>query len=171
MPSSYIDSVPPIVKLLVDISPGAVIDVGPGWGKYGLACREYLLSLQDLWAVEVTPGRLPIQDAIYDRVIEEDVRRLCEPGSAWPWERFDVVLFIDVIEHLSLQDGHMVLRHVQSHGCKVLVSTPQVFIEQHDPSNPFEDHISLWRWEDFARHGIEADASTSDSIIYLLAAR
>lgn len=165
MPSSYIDSVAPIVKAIIGLSPQRVLDVGPGWGKYGLLCREYLPDLQALWAIEVPEGRLPTQDAIYDRVYTGDIRLF----RSWPrWHEIDVVLMVDVIEHLPLNDGHSVLKAIQAAGCSVLVSTPQLFTEQHDDYNPHEEHLSLWTWEDFRPHGIIHDASTIDSIIYVL---
>lgn len=162
MPSSYADSIPPIIKLIIDTNPHHVLDVGPGWGKYGLMCREYLPELETLDAVEVPEGRLPIQDAIYDHVSVGDVRDYTD------WAGHDLVLLIDVIEHLSLHDGHAVVRNAQRAGCPILVSTPQVFIPQYSATNPHESHLSLWQWEDFSRHGVSRDCSTVDSIIYLL---
>ena len=53
MPSSFVDSVPPTIKTIISLDPERVIDVGPGWGKYGLMCKEYLPNLQRVEAVEV----------------------------------------------------------------------------------------------------------------------
>ena len=165
MPSSFVDSFPPIVKLLTEITPKRVIDIGPGWGKYGLACREYLPTLETLHAIEVRQGRLPTQDAIYDWVYTGDVRSY---SSAQFWSRWDLALLIDVIEHMSIADGHRVLDTILSVGCKILVSTPKVWDEQHDDKNPYETHICLWDWSEFGQHGIKYDISTIDAIIYLL---
>lgn len=179
MPSSFVDSVPPIIKLLVELEPRHVLDVGPGWGKYGLMCREYLPTLLSLTALEVPEGRyLPgsqgrvlslagyLQEAIYDHVVIEDVRS-CVGGV---FSDFDLVLMIDIIEHMTLCDGHQVLDAMQGAGCRVLVSTPKIFMAQEDPDNPYETHRSLWSSEDFVHHRIAKDVSTIDSIIYLLAA-
>jgi hypothetical protein len=166
MPSSYIDSVAPIMHLVIELQPKRIVDVGPGWGKYGLMCREFLPDLEQLWAVEVTPGRIETQDVIYDKIIEDDVRNYDQVG--WPWIETDLVLMIDVIEHMPRADGHLVLNAMLHSGAKVLVSTPQVWVEQHDDHNPYEEHISLWSWPKFRPHGIERDVSTIDSIIYLL---
>lgn len=164
MPSSFVDSYPPIVKLLIDWQPNQVIDIGPGWGKYGLACREYLPSINHVDAIEVPPGRLPAQDVIYDHVYTGDARE-CRAGF---FEVYDMALIIDVIEHMSLEDGHELLERILKDNCRAIVSTPKVFVNQHDDHNPYETHVSCWTWEDFVPHGIKVDVSTIDSIIYLL---
>lgn len=163
MPSSFVDSVAPIMHAVIDLAPERVVDVGPGWGKYGLMCREYLSRLKWLDAVEVKEGRCPVQDLIYDHIFESDAR--CFHG----WGSYDLILLIDVIEHMSKEDGHALLRMMLRTGASVLVSTPKVFVEQHDDHNPYEEHICLWDWRDFNDHyGVKADMSTIDSIIYLL---
>jgi hypothetical protein len=161
MPSSYLDSVTPIMHAVINANPATVVDVGPGWGKYGLMCREYLPDLQVLDAVEVKEGRCPTQDSIYDFVFVTDARTF----RGW---KYDFALLIDVIEHMSKADGHALLRAMLGSGAKVLVSTPKVFAEQHDEHNPYEEHICLWSWQDFENYRVTVDASTIDSIIYVL---
>ena len=85
-----------------------------------------------------------------------------------PWQ---MVLLIDVIEHMSHADGHALLGVLMRSGAKVLVSTPQVFMDQHDDRNPFEEHVSLWGWDQLRHYRIESDVSTPDSVIYLLSRR
>jgi len=162
MPSSYLDSVPPIVHTIIGLAPRRVLDVGPGWSKYGLMCREYLPGLRWIDAVEVPTGRKPIQDQVYDHIFEIDARRF--KG----WKPYDLVLLIDVIEHMSKEDGHALVRSMLAAGTSVLVSTPKVFVEQHDDHNPHETHICLWAWDEFYTYNVTVDASTVDSIIYVL---
>lgn len=165
MPSSFVGSFPAIVNLLIGMNPTKVIDIGPGWGKYGLACREYLPDLDTLHAVEVRQGRLPTQDAIYDWIYVGDAR---DTAYTKFWGRWEVALVIDVIEHMTLDEGHDLLGRILGAGCSVLVSTPKVFAEQHDDDNPYEEHVSLWDWRQLKRYHIRTDASTIDSIIYWL---
>lgn len=167
MPSSFADSFAPIVKMLVDAQPAAVLDIGPGWGKYGLACREYLQHLVALEAVEVPEGRLPTQDVIYDVVHESDARKIGSDVFAG----FDVVLLVDVIEHMTREEGFELLAAVRATGPHVILATPKLFFHQHDERNPYEDHVSHWEWTDFERFGIGDDRSTIDSIIYRLGPR
>lgn len=164
MPSSYIDSVAPIVHLLCSLKPNSVLDVGPGWGKYGLLVREYIHELERLDAIEVPEGRMETQPAIYDGITYRDVTTINPEYFA----NYDIIMLIDVIEHLKKDDGFMLLRSMVDAGAQVLVSTPKTFFEQHDPNNPYEDHLSHWTWQDFAAFDIMHDISTIDSIIYLL---
>lgn len=164
MPSSFVDSFAPIVKVLIDRAPRRVLEIGPGWGKYGLACREYLHDLEVLDAIEVPQGRLPTQAAIYDMVYIGDVRDT--PGHLY-WG-YDLVLMVDVIEHLYLADAHRLLDTVQHAGADVLVATPKLWMEQHDDHNPHETHLSHWSWDEFSPHGIDVDVSNTDAIIYVL---
>jgi 2-polyprenyl-3-methyl-5-hydroxy-6-metoxy-1,4-benzoquinol methylase len=167
MPSSYVDSFAPIIKVLIERAPRRVLDIGPGWGKYGLACREYLRQLDVLDAAEVPQGRLPTQPAIYDMVYIGDIREAPDHF----FRGYDLVLLIDVIEHVRRLDGHLLLETIQRAGADVLVSTPKAFFEQHDEHNPYETHVSHWDWESLACHGIDVDVSTPDAIIYVLKGR
>jgi hypothetical protein len=164
MPSSYIDSYTPIVKLLIERAPRHILEIGPGWGKYGLACREYLPDLDRLDAIEVPQGRFVTQGAIYDNVFVDDARRA--PDTFFGL--YDLVVLVDVIEHFTLDDGHELLGRIQGAGTNVLVATPKQWIAQHDDRNPHEEHLSYWSWEELAQHGIDADVSTIDAVIYLL---
>jgi cyclopropane fatty-acyl-phospholipid synthase-like methyltransferase len=171
MPSSYADSIPGIVHSMIDAAPGTVMDVGPGWGKYGLMAREYLPALRVLSALEVPEGRKDIQEAIYDIVITADVREL--EAAFWLDLPFDLVMMIDVIEHFTEEDGHRILDEILASDAKVLVSTPKEWFDQIEDAerlgNPHERHLSLWTWEMLIQHGtVLVDRSTDSSIIYLL---
>jgi hypothetical protein len=167
MPSSYADSFPPIVHAIIAFEAQRVLDIGPGWGKYGLACREYLPQLTMLDAIEVPQGRLRTQPAIYDNVFIGDARDAPEQF----YRPYNLALLIDIIEHLTLSDGHRILSRIQRAGPAVLVATPKRFIEQHADRNPHEEHLSFWDEAEFAPHSIAVDASTDDAGIYILKGR
>lgn len=167
MPSSYADSFPPIVHAIIAFAPRHILDIGPGWGKYGLACREYLPKLECLDAVEVPQGRYSTQDAIYGSIFVGDIRGAPEQF----FMPYDLVLLIDVIEHLRLDEGHELLACIQRAGPAVLVASPTQFFEQHDEANPHETHLSFWDAGEFAQHSILVNASTVDAGIYILKGR
>ena len=75
-------------------------------------------------------------------------------------------LIIDVIEHMTIAEGQALLNQILRRGCKVLLSTPKIWEEQHDPNNPYETHVSLWTWEDLPPAAL--DVSTIDSLIFLM---
>jgi Methyltransferase domain len=163
MPSSYAESFPPIVHCLIRRDPRRVLDIGPGWGKYGLVCREYLPALELLDAVEVPQGRLPTQ-TLYDTVYIGDVRH----APATFFCMYDLVMLVDVIEHVPIEEGHELLDRIQNAGADVLVSTPNVFFHQHVEHNPHEEHLSFWAATEFDRHHVVEDISTVNSFIYVL---
>jgi len=69
---------------------------------------------------------------------------------------YDVVTALDVIEHLERPDGERLLgamEHVASR--KVIVFTPNGFVPQDDPSNPWLTHLSGWTVGDFRSRGYE----------------
>jgi len=161
MPSSFVDSVPSIVKMMIEVCPDKVIDIGPGWGKYGLMAREYChSSIVD--CVEVPQGRLFTQSIIYNNVIESDVRHIDQKV----WSNYDLVLIIDVIEHMSISEGQILVEQILSQGASIIVSTPKIWEPQEDEKNPYEKHVSLWDWTMFP-HPFK-DSSTIDSLIFLL---
>jgi hypothetical protein len=161
MPSSFVDSVPSIVKLMIEVAPSKVIDVGPGWGKYGLMAREYCNpSIVD--CIEVSQGRIFTQDIIYDNIIESDVRNVDQKV----WSNYDLVLIIDVIEHMSIIEGQKLVNEILSQGASIIISTPKIWEAQEDEKNPYEKHVSLWDWTMFPEPAL--DSSTIDSLIFLL---
>lgn len=170
MPSSYVDSVPPIVHALVRINPRAVLDVGPGWGKYGVMCREYLADLECIEAAEVREGVKPTIHRIYDELYVGDIRE--RQREWWKCGTWDTVLLIDIIEHMSMADGHHLLDCILESGKRALISTPTRWFEQHVDGNPYEDHVSHWEVHDLAdRYPVAANVSTLDSLIMVLGRR
>jgi hypothetical protein len=157
MSSSLIQAYPPIVQLLIDQDPESIIDVGPGWGTYGLACREHLQSLQSLHALERSEGRRPTQAAIYDWVYVGDTRD--STYNAKFWARWQLALFIDVIDYLTLDEGQRLFSKILNANTTILVATP----------TPAPGHTSPWSRDAFASYDIAADVSTSDVTICLLA--
>ena len=45
MPSSQYRQISKIMDLVITLKPNSILDIGAGFGKYGLLCREYL----ELW--------------------------------------------------------------------------------------------------------------------------
>lgn len=139
-------------------APRSILDVGAGFGKYGVLCRE-LLELPHaryhkaqwqirLDGVEVFPGyQNPIHDYVYDRVYYGDIRTLC-PGL----QQYDVVLLIDVLEHFPKDEGLELLhRLVQHTGRAMIISTPVCPAPQGSYlGNQHEAHLSRWSIVDFA---------------------
>jgi hypothetical protein len=122
-----------------------VLDVGAGWGKYGVLAREYA-SPRRLDALDVNPPRYPV----YDHLWLGDLRELDRliPADLPP---YDLALLIDVIEHLEKAEAWAVLDALARHARRVLVATPWGFRPQEVPGKPFETHRSGWYPWEFGR--------------------
>uniref|UniRef100_A0A832I2G0 Class I SAM-dependent methyltransferase n=1 Tax=Eiseniibacteriota bacterium TaxID=2212470 RepID=A0A832I2G0_UNCEI len=145
MPTSEHRQIPHVCDVLQRERPRAVLDVGAGWGKYGLLAREYG-GAERVDAVDVNPPRYPV----YDHVWLGDLRALERvlPADA---PHYDLALIIDVLEHLEKPDAFALLDRLVARASKVLVTTPWGFRPQEVPGQPFETHRSGWHPWDFSR--------------------
>jgi len=134
--------IPRVVDVIVRERPQSVLDVGAGWGKYGVLAREYA-EPAIIDAVDANPVRYPV----YDRVFVGDIRDLggVLPAEAGP---YDLALVIEVIEHLTKEEGWHLLDQLTRRAKRVLITTPLGFRRQEVPDMPFENHRSGWvPWE------------------------
>ena len=145
MPTSEHQQIPHVVDAIVAQSPGSVLDVGCGWGKYGVLTREYTRASR-VDAIDVNPPRYPV----YDHVYTGDLRSLDTllPADA---PRYDLALFLDVIEHLEKDEAWHVCDQLVARARRVLVATPWGFRPQEVPGLPFETHRSGWYPWEFGR--------------------
>ena len=147
MPTSDPFNISPMMIVLTKLRPKRLLDIGCGFGKYGMLYREYT----DIWderldpstwqyhieGVEAFPAyRNPIHDYAYDAVHyapAEDV--LPTLGE------FDCVLISDVIEHLEHSAAKGLVAEAFRHAPTVVISTPRDFNEQHAIcDNEYERH-------------------------------
>ncbi len=145
MPTSEHWQIPWVVDLIARAQPASVLDVGAGWGKYGVLTREYAAP-QRVDAVDVNPPRYPV----YDHLYLGDVRELDRLIPA-DTPRYDLALFIDVIEHLEKAEAWTLLDRLARRARRVLVVTPGGFRAQEVPGQPFETHRSGWYPWEFGR--------------------
>ena len=159
MPSSYPHNLPRLINVLMQRKPESILDVGPGYGKFGFLAREYLDDFERrvrVDAVEVFPDYLervgwsPYDEVIWGNFLEVPLER-----------RYDLVLMIDVLEHFTKADGYRALYRALSVGKEVLISTPIGYEQGECHGNVHEAHLSEWTVEDFTSHGMTwRDAGT-----------
>jgi hypothetical protein len=142
MPTSEHWQIPWIVDLIAREQPASVLDLGAGYGKYGVLTREYAAPSR-LDAVDANPPRYPVYDHVYLGDLRELERLL--PADA---PRYDLALFVDAIEHLEKAEAWTLLEALTRRARRVLVATPWGFRPQEVPGQPYETHRSGWYpWE------------------------
>jgi len=123
VPSSAPETISRIAGMIRCRRPRSVLDLGVGYGKYGLLVRELLESWEDRvypsqWQVRLVgvEGCRRYVDSfgwlaeIYSRIIVGD---LALHDSLKGLGRFDLVLLCDVLEHLEKDSGACLLVEAQ----------------------------------------------------------
>ena len=72
MPSSQANQIPAIVNVIKEANPKSMLDIGPGFGKYGMLAREYL---------ELYDGREKYNDFQVRVDAVEAFAGLCNPAA------------------------------------------------------------------------------------------
>lgn len=147
MPSCRPDLIPAVVYRVMDMKPQSILDVGIGHGKWGILCDEYLrywCNIQPhIDGVEAFRGYTSPAHSIYKKIFYCDVVNLFDEDML---ESYDLVLAIDVIEHLSKENGRMLLDSSKHY----IVATPGYPSPQGAVfGNEYERHVSEWKPSDF----------------------
>jgi hypothetical protein len=175
MPSSQYYHISKIMEMIISLNPRSVMDMGSGFGKFGVLCREYL----ELWdgrqkyefnrridCVEIFQQYIsPLHKYVYDNVYNENILEIAPKLDT----KYDVVLLIDVIEHFEKIDGINLLNTLLAKNESVLVSTPKKPSPQKDAfGNVYETHRSTWSIDELAKLGYTSVISDDISLICLI---
>lgn len=116
--------------------PTSVLDVGAGKGTYGILariCKEYdKLDAIEVWEPYIKDYNL---QEVYSNVYQEDVRK---------WDNFDydLVIFGDVLEHMTKEEALQVWDRASSQARFAVISIPIIHYPQgHIHGNPYEEHV------------------------------
>jgi hypothetical protein len=151
MPTSGHAQISLVLELVNDLKPRSVLEVGTGWGKYGVLCREYLGRAARIEGIEgYAPYVGPIHRAAYDEVHIGDAREILPAMQT----RFDLALMIDVFEHLTRDDGARVLAELDRLAGATLLSVPATWDPQDGgEENAFQTHRAQYYDGDFTSRG------------------
>jgi len=175
MPTSHPLQLDAVVGLVVTAKARSVLDVGTGFGKYGILAREYLdpanFAQQEARGVRIDgievfePYVTPVHRFVYDHLYIGDAVPILRTLDS----TYDLVLLVDVIEHLERAEGIELLRACARVGRNVLVSTPKDIGKQGaEFGNPAEVHRTQWGRGDFRAIGSCFFVSNPLSIICVL---
>jgi hypothetical protein len=139
------------MEMIIALNPDSVLDMGSGFGKFGVLCREYL----ELWdgrkkydfrrridCVEVFQQYIsPLHQYVYDNVYNNDILYIASRLDV----TYELVLLIDVLEHFEKEDGTNLIRTLLAKNGCILISTPKNPTPQKDAfDNVYETHRSVW---------------------------
>lgn len=160
MPSSYHGHISEVLELYLKANPKTVLDVGVGFGKWGVLFREYgdifrgRLKQTDwktqIHGVEIFPEYSNcIYKEVYNEVYFIDIKEL-----APTIKHYDFIYAGDVIEHLEKDDAIQVILRLKKISKQFVLSIPlsdrwpqgEVF------GNKYESHLSVWTEEELKRY-------------------
>ncbi len=173
MPTSHLYQLNEIVELIVFTDPKSILDVGVGFGKYGFLSREYL----ELWdgreeynnwkrridGIEVFEGYLtPVHDVIYDHIYIGNALDILATLET----NYDLILLIDILEHLDYREGIELLKECKKRGKNIIISTPEnIGIQRDTFGNPLETHKFQWKEKHFDKFGNKFFVDNAYSLI------
>ena len=142
MPSSMDEGKDWMREQIRRLDPVQVLDIGPGQGTYfDLAARVgQRWEALEIWEPYIE--RYALRER-YARVVVEDVRQ-----HDWTLDSWDIVIFGDVVEHMTRADALAVWDAALAHSAYLLLSIPIVDCPQGAAEgNPFEVHVETWTHE------------------------
>ena len=164
MPTGDFTVIEEVIRELRKEDPYTILDIGPGFGKWGFLAREYL----ELWGhrnylkkswlkridcCEVWPDYITeMHHYIYSNVYVEDIRTFVKKMI-----NYDTIVMIDVIEHFEKEEAKLLIKELQEKTNKsLIIGTPLRWSPQKAAyNNPHETHRSLWTLKDFEELGFK----------------
>ncbi len=161
MPTSAPYAIPVVMNAVRQLQPQSILDIGVGFGKYGLLFREYL----DLWnaeklaetkreawttrieGIEIFPDYLtPVHDFVYDKIHIGDAIDIIDGLG-----QYDLIFMGDVLEHFEKRRGTMLVRKLYDHADKCVLLTYPTIVDLRGGllGNQAEAHLSTWTRDDF----------------------
>lgn len=136
MGTSHPESRPWAVNQILSVKPDFILDVGAGSGTYADALRAAgyggTIDAVEVWPNYITKYHLPTK---YRHVINKDVRELDTFD-------YDVVIFGDILEHMSKEDAIKVWEKTAEKADYALIAIPIIHYHQGElDGNPYEEHV------------------------------
>jgi hypothetical protein len=154
MATCDLSNIEPIMRFVIPLAPASILDLGVGFGKWGVLFRDYLEGRQGRfyppdWKVRligVEGCRKYWNPAyqLYDQVVFEDFTE-----HYHSYKNMDLVLMIDSLEHVGKEAGIQIVDTLRDNNKTLLVSVPQGPWPQGSVhGNHFEQHRATWYAQD-----------------------
>lgn len=157
MPVSYYQIAPNILDHVIAEQPVTVLDIGIGFGKYGMLVREvldlpYERYEQKDWLVQIDGIEIhegyknPIYEYIYRDIFYDNIQNVLPT-----LENYDVTLFVDLIQNFTKEEGKRLIKQLLLKTNNALIITTPLYphSQSYYLDNPHERHISRWSQIDF----------------------
>ena len=163
MPSSQHYQISKIIDLIIKLNPKSILDIGVGFGKYGVLLREYL----ELWNNKHTYNEFsvridgieafadyitPLHKFIYNKIYIGDAIEVVNSIDS----KYDLIILIDVLEHIDKPAGKLLLMKLIEKSNGILISTPTVVTTGSQSAvfnNIYEIHKVGWSKKELASFG------------------
>jgi len=158
MPSSYHGFIVDVVNEVMWSNPKRVLDIGVGFGKWGHLFREYcdvfkgrilkkdwetIIDGVEPYKPNITNSSKFLYNKIYNKTIEKCIDKL---------KHYDVIYMGDVLEHLTKEDGLIVLSKLKKLSKKLILCVPlgDKWVQGHLSEDDFEVHKAVWEATEFS---------------------
>lgn len=158
MPTSNWQNISFNIELVRKLDPNSILDVGVGFGRWGILFREFL----EIWNYSNYDGKWkrkidgveifekyiqPYHSFFYDKIFIENVSDFLRR----PDIQYDLINFGDVIEHFEKNEALTLIELALSKSKNVIINLPigNNWEQKGTSENEFEEHKSIFCNKDF----------------------
>ncbi len=152
MPISDYRHIPQVLDEVYALQPETVLELGIGFGKWGVLLREVLDAMYGRCCKHQWKRKIAGVDAwgwyrnpswdVYDEVFIGDFSDYDKKDN--PFEKFDLVMMMDSLEHLTPEVGRPFLRSLVEKNKHVIISVPNGYMPQ--DGSPYGNEYENHRW-------------------------
>jgi len=153
---SYADAVELLARLPKDL--GLVYDLGAGKRDSPVSLQVAQIGCKHLVSVEAFDPYIQILLGIKTKAETHDVVKAHITNSNYKLRENDLVLMIDVIEHLEEEDALELLDYLKTITKCIIIFTPEgdtLGFSNNDMDNPLQEHKSIWTADEFEELAFE----------------
>lgn len=147
MPTGHFGHISLVVEILMKLKPKSILDIGIGYGKYGMLAREYLDHAHFKKRSVLIDGIEGFDEYVqegqrfyYDHIFVGDALALLPSLGD-----YEMILILDVLEHFTKEEGIQILKICQTKAKHIIIATPHnMGFQDAVFGNEFERHRFQW---------------------------
>lgn len=130
-----------------------ILDLGCGYGNFGKLIKKNIKIPVKITGVDIWEKYRNRRWSYYNKIVIKDIKDFLRKNK----KKFDIVLLIDVLEHLDKKDGERVLKKIIKISRKAaIISTPVAKYPQKKVfGNPYEKHRYIWKESEILKKGFK----------------